>query len=186
MTQCSVDVVRLQKSKCEDPAIYQSIHPQPSLNTGAIAVMLVAVGILIGGPTSAGHADETHVRYFEQLRQRGLFSLAEGEAISRLTADNLSLAPRTSYSIELSKTLTEHAGFVSDEQREDLWGRARSVIQDLLDEDRTNPRAILLLASWLRSPFRKETGCVQNECFVHSMMNFSNKPGTPAPMPSNC
>ena len=145
MTQCSVDVVRLQKSKCEDPAIYQSIHPQPSLNTGAIAVMLVAFGILIGGPTSAGHADETHVRYFEQLRQRGLLSLAEGEAISRLTADNLSLATRTSYSIELSKTLTEHAGFVSDEQREDLWGRARSVIQDLLDEDRTNPRAILLL-----------------------------------------
>lgn len=89
-------------------------------------------------------SDETHTRYFEQLRQRGLFSLAEGQALSRLTSDELSVADRTSYTIELSRTLTEHAGFVSDEQREELWERARSVIQDLLAKDRSNPRNLLL------------------------------------------
>ena len=89
-------------------------------------------------------ADETHTRYFEQLRQRGLFSLAEGEALSRLTTQGLSLAARTSFSIELSRTFTEHAGFVSDEQREELWERARTIIQELLDRDRLNPRSVLL------------------------------------------
>ena len=110
---------------------------------------------------STAESDETHERYFEQLRQRGLFSLAEAEAISRLAADDLSLAGRTSFSIELSRTLSEHAGFVLDEQRDELWQRARSVVQDLLDRERVNPRSILLngqLASvsvaegdWLRA-----------------------------------
>ena len=102
----------------------------------------MATWVLLAG--SIGFADEAHTRYFDQLRQRGLFSLAEGEAISRLAADHLSLADKTNFSIELSRTLTEHAGFVSDEQREELWQRARSVIQKLLDRDSHNPRSILL------------------------------------------
>ena len=111
--------------------------------------------------TSTGMSDETHARYFEQLRQRGLFSLAEAEAIARLANGKLSLADRSIFAIELSRTLTEHAGFVSDEQRDELWQRAQSVIQDLLDQERQNPKAILLngqLASvlvsqgdWLRA-----------------------------------
>lgn len=35
----------------------------------------------------------------------------------------------------------EHAAVVSDEQREELWQRARSVIQDLIDQNPSNPRS---------------------------------------------
>jgi len=104
-----------------------------------IALMLLTCCL-----ASSGYSDETHAKYFEQLRERGLFSLAEGQALSRLTSSKLTLADRTNFSIELSRTLTQHAGFVSDEQREELWERARSVIQDLLAEDRSNPRLLLL------------------------------------------
>ncbi len=94
--------------------------------------------------TSTAKCDETHARYYDQLRQRGLFSLAESDAISRLSADDLPLAERTNCTIELSRTLTEHAGFVSDEQRTELWLRARRTVQELLERDRSNPRSILL------------------------------------------
>ena len=117
--------------------------------------------LLICLATSSGMSDETHARYFEQLRQRGLYSLAEAEAIARLANANLSLADKSLFAIELSRTLTEHAGFVSDEQRDELWQRAQSVIQDLLDQEPQNPKALLLngqLASvlvsqgdWLRA-----------------------------------
>ena len=117
--------------------------------------------LLICLPISTLRSDETHARYFEQLRQRGLFSLAEAEAISRLAKPDLSLADKSLFSIELSRTLTEHAGFVSDEQRDELWQRAQKVIQDLLDQEHLNPRVLVLsgqLASvlvsqgdWLRA-----------------------------------
>ncbi len=97
-------------------------------------------------PISTLRSDETHSRYFEQLRQRGLFSLAESEAISRLERADLSVADKSYFAIELSRTLTEHAGFVSDEQRDELWQRAQKVIQDLLDQDRLNPKALQLNA----------------------------------------
>ena len=100
--------------------------------------------LLICLPISTLRSDETHARYFDQLRQRGLFSLAESDAISRLERADLSIADKSSFAIELSRTLTEHAGFVSDEQREELWQRAQKVIQDLLDQDRLNPKALLL------------------------------------------
>ena len=100
--------------------------------------------VLWGGIASIGRADESHARYFEQLRQRGLFSLAESDAISRLAGENLSLATETELTIELSRTLAEHARFAPDAERDELWERAQSLVQDLIDRDRTNPRSILL------------------------------------------
>lgn len=107
------------------------------------------------------HADEVRARYFDQLRKRGLYSLAESEALSKLANSDLSLAMRSEFSIELSRTLMEHAGFVADDQRNELWQRAKSTIQQLLDQDRSNPRTSLLKgqiasvyvgeADWLRA-----------------------------------
>ena len=100
--------------------------------------------VLWGGIASIGRADESHACYFEQLRQRGLFSLAESDAISRLAGENLSLATETELTIELSRTLAEHARFAPDAERDELWERAHSLVQDLIDRDRTNPLPILL------------------------------------------
>jgi len=105
--------------------------------------MIVVLLVLIVATTWI-KADETHARYFEQLRHRGLFGLAETEAISRLADNDLPMTARTTFSIELSRTLTEHAGFATDEQRNELWQRARTTIQDLLNRDLGNPRRLAL------------------------------------------
>ncbi|MBC8116003.1 MAG: hypothetical protein H7062_16570, partial [Candidatus Saccharimonas sp.] len=78
------------------------------------------------------------------LRRRGLYSLAEGYAISRLAQTNLPLAQRTDLAVELSRTLAEHAGFVSDEQQAELWKRASSAVDDERTRDPANPRDALL------------------------------------------
>ncbi|WP_010582479.1 coiled-coil domain-containing protein [Schlesneria paludicola] len=109
----------------------------------------------------AALGDEPQARYFEQLRQRSLFALAETEAIARLAADDLSLATKTDLTLELSRSLAEHAGFVPEDQRNELWQRARQAVLDLVEQDRSNPRVILLQlqigsvwaveADWLRT-----------------------------------
>ncbi len=106
------------------------------------AILVLFAMILTWSPQL--RADETHSRYFNQLRQRGLFSLAETEAISRLADDQLSPESRAGFTIELSKTLAQHAGFVADEQRDELWQRAKAAVTDLLDKDPSNQRSILL------------------------------------------
>jgi tetratricopeptide (TPR) repeat protein len=104
----------------------------------------IAVLLLVNALTA--RADETHVKFLDQLRQRRLFSLAEGEALSRLNGDRLSIADRTFFSIELSKTLTQHAGYVSDHEQEELWQRARTVLEELLKQDGANTRSVLVEA----------------------------------------
>ncbi len=93
---------------------------------------------------SVAQGDETFSRYFEQLRQRRLYSLAEADALSRLAAADLPLVTKTEICLELSRTLAEHAGFVTDEQRNELWQRARTCVQELLEQQPSNPRSVLL------------------------------------------
>ena len=109
-----------------------------------LAVWLLVAGVLAAGMTARGLADESHARYFEQLRRRGLYSLAEGYAISRLAQPSLPLAQRTDLAIELSRTLAEHAGFVSDEQQAEMWKRSSAAVDDERTRDPTNPRDALL------------------------------------------
>lgn len=107
-------------------------------------VWLLGAGLLVVGWAATGVADETHARYFEQLRRRGLYSLAEGYAISRLAQANTPPSQRTELAIELSRTLAEHAGYASDQQRDELWKRARAAVDDERNRDPDGGRAILL------------------------------------------
>ena len=107
-------------------------------------LLIVGSGLVVAlmvGPLSA---DESHTRYFEQLRRRGLYSLAEGYALSRLAQPSLPLAQRTDLAIELSRTLAEHAGFVSDDQQAEMWKRASATVDDERKRNPANPRDVLL------------------------------------------
>jgi len=110
-----------------------------------LAVWLFVAGVLATGRPSRGMADEAHARYFEQLRRRGLYSLAEGYAISRLAQPNVPLAQRTDLAIELSRTLAEHAGHASERQQAELWKRAQAAVDDERTREPTNPREVLLI-----------------------------------------
>ena len=120
-------------------------RPRKSKESGpGLAIMYVACGLVAALALNAVHADESHARYFEQLRRRGLYSLAEGYAINQLAETNTPLARRTELTIELSRTLAEHAEFASQEQQAELWKRARAVVDEERQRDASNPRDALL------------------------------------------
>ncbi|HEY4262530.1 MAG TPA: hypothetical protein VGM98_20375 [Schlesneria sp.] len=102
--------------------------------------------IVCGGPSTSIAIDDSLSLYFNQLRQRGLFSIGESYAIARLSQLNLPHSRRVDLTIELSRTIARHAEFVSEEQQEDLWKRARSVVDDERNREPTGPYALMLAA----------------------------------------
>lgn len=89
-------------------------------------------------PTSA---DDARERYFQGLRERRLFSVAEGYCLRRLSDPGLSMSSRVELTIELSRTLGEHATYRTGQEREELWRQARDVVEDLLAVHPADPRA---------------------------------------------
>jgi len=99
---------------------------------GAVAVLTVALA-----PLRA--SDDPTTRYFNGLRQLSLFSVAEGYCQERLADEQLSPAGRARLTLELSRTLTEHAKFSAGDEQEQLWDRAASVVGEFLDRHRDVP-----------------------------------------------
>jgi hypothetical protein len=91
-------------------------------------------------------ADESLEHYFDQLRRRGLFSVAETYAFTRLSDPMLDPQRRTDLVIELSRTYSEHAAFAGAADRSGFWDKARSVLADELARTPPPPRAGLLRA----------------------------------------
>lgn len=108
-----------------------------------ISILHCSVGTQVNCAWAAN--EETPVaRYFDQLRQRRFFSLAESYAEARLSDPHLPAPLRIEFAIELSRTLTVHALVVSDDQQEELWQRAVEVLRDEQRVSRDAPRRILL------------------------------------------
>lgn len=72
--------------------------------------------------------------YFEQLRGRGLFTVAEGYCLDRLSRGELSDQRRSQLVLEFSHTLAEHANFVEPSEQAELWRRAADVIAEHLQK----------------------------------------------------
>jgi TolA-binding protein len=112
-----------------------------------LGLLLAAVCTLIG--LGASHADDTALaeataKYFRELRRRGLFKLAESYCLERLSHGGLSVAERVDLTLELSRTLVEHADFVGSSEQDELWGRSESAVAELLKQEPDNPRRLLL------------------------------------------
>ena len=116
---------------------------QPTLFYWA-AVLAVATGGLFHGGRL--FADDAITRYFEQLRSRQLFSVAEGYCLQQLSRNTISPARRALFAVELSKTLSEHAKYTAGEEQADLWKRAAQTVNDFLKNDPRNPNR-----SWLEA-----------------------------------
>lgn len=69
-------------------------------------------------------ADEATTAYFEQLRRRNLFELAERYAEHRLRDEQLNPELRLTYTIELSRTLFDHGAHLSADERTAFWSEA--------------------------------------------------------------
>jgi hypothetical protein len=118
-------------------------------SVGRISLTFVlAVACLLSVPHASRADDpalaESTAKYFRELRRRGLFKLAESYCFERLSHDGLSIAERTDLTLELSRTLAEHAEFVGSSEQDELWARSESALTELLKQDSDNPRRLLL------------------------------------------
>jgi TolA-binding protein len=104
----------------------------------------VLVGLMAGGV--AGQVDDSLERYFDQLRRRGLFAVAETYALTRLAEPQLKPERRSLLVLELSRTYADHAAFTDPPQQEQFWQKARQVIEAELERRPTPPHAELLRA----------------------------------------
>ncbi|MBQ17334.1 MAG: hypothetical protein CMJ65_09430 [Planctomycetaceae bacterium] len=80
--------------------------------------------------------------YFSGLRQRGLFSLAESACLEELTRDDLNDDDRLEFTLQLSRTLGEHAQITAADEQKNLWSRAREVLEDFRASHPRHPESI--------------------------------------------
>lgn len=81
------------------------------------------------------YSAESHTsKYFEGLRQRHLFGIAEGYCLSRLAQPRLTDSDRARYSWELSKTLAAHAMVAQSAEQSELWTRAENTLKQILKD----------------------------------------------------
>jgi tetratricopeptide (TPR) repeat protein len=96
------------------------------------ACCLTDAAVGLDGPSRA---------YLKGLRDRRLFSVAETYCFRRLDDPELSAAERIDYTVELSRALVQHAAWRTGQEQEELWARARSVVDDELRRDPEHPRS---------------------------------------------
>jgi hypothetical protein len=89
--------------------------------------------------------DAARELYFNGLRERGLYSLAETVCLTQLEQSDMTLPERTAIVIELSRTFAAHASSsAAFEDQTELLQRARFVIDDLLASSVLHPQRVLL------------------------------------------
>jgi len=93
------------------------------------------------GLAEARGDDDTSL-YFQGLRERGLFRLAESYCFQRLASADLPLSQRIVWTCELARTLVEHAQLTGGPEREELWLRAAKSLSNLLENHPGQPGMI--------------------------------------------
>lgn len=79
-------------------------------------------------------ADDPTRSYFEGLRQRHLFGIAEGYCLNRLALPRLTDTDQARYTLELARTLAAHALATQGQEQEELWKRAEETITEFCRE----------------------------------------------------
>lgn len=133
--------LRQATQQCQTPGTTE----RAQAGFAAVAILawfLVATPALAEPPRSDDEAIEL---YFDGLRKRRLFSLAETVCLRKLNGRALDPEIRARYAVELSRTFAEHARYVGafDEQTE-LLEQAREAVLQAIGRGIANPQQILL------------------------------------------
>jgi hypothetical protein len=118
-------------------------------------VSCVGVALWIACVVGQLWADDATARFYEQLRQRQLFSLVESDCWRRLQASNLGERERDELIWELSRTFAAHAWHTTGDEQADLWRRAQQVVQAHLQQHPQTARRELLEAQLALIDFRR-------------------------------
>ncbi len=106
-----------------------------------VPALIILLGAVLFTATLAP-ADELHRKYFEGLRSRGLFLIAEDYVVSRFSENRLLPDERASLTVELARTLTAHGEISSREERQELWREAKRLLTEFMAADTKNPRLL--------------------------------------------
>lgn len=93
---------------------------------------------------AAARAESADVGFIAGLRERQLFQLAESYCTDRLARSPPDSAAAAELTIELIRTLGQHAANVPHAQQKPFWAKARSVAAEFLRRSPPHPRAILV------------------------------------------
>src|SRR5262245_15800010 len=103
---------------------------------GRVGLVLLSLAFILcsppGGLADEPGPDEASGVYFRGLRERRLFRLAESYCHQRLNHGNLSTAQRADLTLELARTLTEHASYVAEPEQTELRNQARAALRAFL------------------------------------------------------
>src|SRR5713101_976079 len=105
----------------EDSHSHNRHHRRQPTSTRGVCIALVSRLAHVLLVTSTLRADEATARFYEQLRQRHLFSLVEAECLRRLDGKALSDRDRGEVVLELSRTYAAHACQTVGAEQDDLW-----------------------------------------------------------------
>lgn len=137
-----------RRGRSRSAPIQVTAHAQPApasrRRVGRGLILWALLALLTGFCPLPVSGDDATQQYFEQLRRRRLFDLAEGYALQRLGRQHLSVTDRTDLVLELSRTLSEHAQFTAEDEQQDLWNRAEEVLADAIRQMPENPRRLVL------------------------------------------
>ena len=118
----------------------------------AIATAALVAGVFGLPNAPRTRADDVTARYMDGLRQRQLFSLAEGYCLRKLSDSELPQADRLQFVLELSRTYTQHAQQTAGAEQEDLWQRARQTVLEAIATAPRDPRRPRLKVQVLLAP----------------------------------
>ena len=102
----------------------------------SLCLLSVATTHAIGG--------EPQSRFFDQLRGRQLYGLAERFCLEKLAQPELPAAQRIDFAYELSRTFVQHALVADSDQQAELWDRASQILEQTQTRVSGHERAILL------------------------------------------
>ena len=110
-----------------------------------LAAIVSVLCMLNPGTAAADISLEVTQKYFDGLRQRRLFTVAETVCLRKLNDTRLSVTERAWYSVELSRTFASHAMFASSaDEEQELLDRARKLPDALLANSPEHPQSPLL------------------------------------------
>jgi len=79
--------------------------------------------------------------YYTGLRQRGLFRLAESYLFNRLDQKNIDSQERLQATLELARTLSDHASSVTPDQGKALWQQATTILLNFIQTNHTSKQS---------------------------------------------
>lgn len=125
---------------------YLKQHPNKS---GLISFILVLLAL-----SGNAFSQDIYQRYFDGLRQRRLYIIAEDYAVELLNGQRLLFDEQAQVTIQLALTLAEHGSHVQQDQRNELWQEAERLLSDFSKTSANNPRLIQVQAELAILPAR--------------------------------